>query len=170
MRIKELLLESGIKPRRTYHDDVGGKIIITPDPETSVVGTHFSISYINETMARFYNVGPRILGYDTHGHKGLIATEPHLHILQRNKNLGYLRAAHDLTYVQAFELFTDALEAIIKDYTMKNKDNKKITERSYQSEKTLTDFNGSQVRFNNYLQISKLFKDYDTRVSASRGK
>jgi hypothetical protein len=41
MRIKELLLESGIKPRRTYYDDVGGKIIITPDPETSVVGTHF---------------------------------------------------------------------------------------------------------------------------------
>ncbi len=53
---------------------------------------------------------------------------------------------------------------------MKNKDNKKITERSNQSEKTLTDFNGSQVRFNNYLQISKLFKDYDARVSASRGK
>jgi hypothetical protein len=67
-------------------------------------------------------------------------------------------------------LIVDALEAIIKDYTMKNKDNKKITERSNQSEKTLTDFNGSQVRFNNYLQISKLFKDYDARVSASRGK
>ncbi len=139
-------------------------------PNMRLGGRRTSLYSFNETMARFYNVGPRILGYDTHGHKGLIATEPHLHILQRNKNLGYLRAAHDLTYVQAFELFTDALEAIIKDYTMKNKDNKKITERSNQSEKTLTDFNGSQVRFNNYLQISKLFKDYDARVSASRGK
>jgi len=36
--------------------------------------------------------------------------------------------------------------------------------------KTLQDFGGSVVRYNNYLEISKMFRDYDARVKNKQSK
>lgn len=36
--------------------------------------------------------------------------------------------------------------------------------------KTLQDFGGSVVRYNNYLEISKMFRDYDVRVKNKQSK
>ena len=48
--------------------------------------TKFSISYVNQEMAKYYNVKERILGYDSHGHTGKL--EPHIHLPFKKK--GYV--------------------------------------------------------------------------------
>ena len=170
MRIKEIIQESGAIPKKVYKDDIGGRIIITPDPELSDIDTKFSISYINEKMAKVYGVNARILGYDSHGHQGLLRTDPHLHILQKNKNVGYLNSPLDLNYEQVFNLFSEILESIIQDYTMKSSNKNDIEERKSSSEKSIKDFGGSQVRYSNYLEISKIFRDFDLRVLNAKHK
>lgn len=113
MKIREILSETGLSSK-ILRDDLGGEIIISPDPDKYPIDENFSIKYINHNMARTFGVNPRILGYDCKDHSGRFA--PHLHSLQKSKNKGYLNSPSNLNFDDAYSLFTDLLNAIKNEY------------------------------------------------------
>lgn len=121
MKIEDLILETGTQDSKITKDDIGGRIIISPHPGKYLITDTFSIKYINEDMAKIFRVNPRILGYDSNGHGG--RRTHHLHILQKSKGQGYLPSTSNLEYEQAYQLFSEILEVIIKKYKGKQNEN-----------------------------------------------
>jgi len=69
MRIYEILNETGKNSPKKIYDGLKGFTKIDPNPDTTNMDGKFTISYINQDMGKFYNVDPRILSYDRHGHR-----------------------------------------------------------------------------------------------------
>lgn len=118
MRAHEFIAETG-NDVKVIPDNYGGDIRIRPDPKINPRPNTFSISYINETMARCYGIQPRILGFDSHGHRGY--PDPHLHVLSRKKkdqiNLGnsIMRHSYLVILTTFFELYSAIILKFKKD-------------------------------------------------------
>ena len=83
MRAREFVSETG-DDILIIRDAYGGFLKFRPNPELNNEPLVFSMSYINKEMAKFYGVSPRILGFDSHGHRGI--PEPHLHGFSKRKS------------------------------------------------------------------------------------
>jgi hypothetical protein len=104
MKISEIV-ETGEVPPKVIPDDLGGFIKIYPNPDLVSTDAVFSFSYINNEMAKFYKILPRVIGYDSFGHQG--KPEPHLHIFQKDKNKGHLKSPVILNHEVAMSLFME---------------------------------------------------------------
>lgn len=114
------IIETGSVPPLKIFDDVGGYIKIDPNPEIVKNSTRISITYINTNIASYYGIDPRILAYDSHGHRGLSSFDPHFHLFQKNKSNGYynvkIHSDHKIMHKIYIELFHLILEHIIIKY------------------------------------------------------
>jgi hypothetical protein len=122
MRITEIIVESPRMSRLVVPDSYGGFIKIEPNPDETETPTKFSISYINPTMATFYGVNSRILGYDSHGHLGY--PQPHFHGFKRKSRDGYFTAPSSsmtLQFSENINLFYGMYFALINRYEQDTK-------------------------------------------------
>jgi hypothetical protein len=119
MRIYEILAETR-STRHIIKDVYGGILKFEPDPTTIITPypKKFSMAYINPTIARFYNVDNRLIGFDSHGHLGM--PQPHLHAFTRNNRSGYYDINHDVMknlFSKNIEIFQELYVALINRYT-----------------------------------------------------
>ena len=119
MKISDILPETS-PYALTTKDEYGGFIKFEPNPKIILSPTKFSIAYINVEIASFYNVDNRLLGYDSHSHKGIL--EPHIHAFSKlkNKKKVYLDLNKNIidvaSYRQNIEIFYGPYIALIKTY------------------------------------------------------
>jgi hypothetical protein len=120
MLIREIIVESS-KDEWICHDKLGGFVKIRPDPRISSKPDTFSMSYINNTIAKFYGVSPRILGYDSHGHRGL--PQPHLHGFSTSRKDGYFKMDQSVLnhdYRVSIKIFFGLYTTLIHKYKQDN--------------------------------------------------
>ena len=124
MRAHEFIRESG-NDTAIIHDAHGGFIKLRPNPAINKNPLVFSMSYINNIMANFYNVNPRILGFDSHGHRGI--PEPHLHGFSKRKmhQIKLRSSVVEISYEVLVSTFYGLYAALISKFNedMKNDGN-----------------------------------------------
>jgi len=174
MFIKEIIKEIKLRPL-IIKDEYGGFLKIQPNPSLNQNPTRFSLAYINESMAKFYGIHPRILGLDSHGHRGI--PEPHLHGFT-NKNKGYFKLKNEVlehsfeTIVETFYgLYSSLIDKYQEDLKMA-----KITEteiftgvKNLTAKKgplTLKDFHGNQEIYDSYQKMLNIASILDSKISS----